>query len=80
MGSKQIGAAGEAFAKYQLTLLGYKIFSPDFEDSDYDFIAVRDDVLIPIQVKTTESLNNNVMIFDFRKTRSNTKGNFSKKI
>ena len=77
--TKHIGAIGEAFAKYRLTVLGYKIFSPDIEDSEYDFIAVQGNVLIPIQVKTTEHVINDTMLFNFRKTRSNTQKNFSEK-
>ncbi|HOZ53748.1 MAG TPA: group I intron-associated PD-(D/E)XK endonuclease [Bacilli bacterium] len=79
MTTKQVGAIGEAYAKYHLTKLGYNIFSPDVEDSEYDFIAVREGVFIPIQVKTTQRVINNTMVFDFRKTRSNTKVNIAKK-
>lgn len=79
MTTKQVGAIGEAYAKYHLTKLGYKIFSPDVEDSEYDFIAVCGNKFIPIQVKTTQKVVNNTMIFDFRKTRSNTKINIAEK-
>lgn len=56
MNRKEKGNLGEAATLLKLTQEGYEIFSPVFDNSEIDFLALKDDKIFKVTVKSTSQL------------------------
>lgn len=63
MDTKQLGLLGELKAQYDFTKYGWTVVTPIGNFKSYDFIVLKDNTMLKIQVKTTEKVNNGVMKF-----------------
>lgn len=78
MNTVNIGDIGEAIAIAQFTKAGFIISKPLSNNARYDFIVEYNNKLYKIQVKTTSSIKEGVMVFA-TKTTNYTKGNWASK-
>lgn len=63
MNTKQLGLLGELKAQYDFIKAGWDVTIPLGDYCSYDFLAIKDNKTLKIQVKTTEKIQNGVIIF-----------------
>lgn len=73
MTSKEIGNIGMTRVALKFMELGYSVFSEMGDNSDIDLIVVKDNMLLKLQVKTTQKITNQTMTWVIAKARMNTK-------
>lgn len=59
MNTKMMGQLGELKAQYDFIKAGWEISIPIGDFCSYDFIAIKKDKILKIQVKTTEKIHYN---------------------
>ena len=71
MNSKQLGLLGELKAQYDFIKAGWDVSIPLGDYCSYDFIAIKNDKSLRIQVKTTEMIRHDEGIMKFSVTSAN---------
>ena len=71
MNSKQLGLLGELKAQYDFIKAGWDVSIPLGDYCSYDFIAIKTDKSLRIQVKTTEMIRHDEGIMKFSVTSAN---------
>lgn len=64
--SKKIGLLGELKAQYDFIKNGYEVSVPLGDYCSYDLIAIKDNIKLKIQVKTTEKIKDGKMEFHIK--------------
>lgn len=63
MNTKQLGLLGELKAQYDFIKAGWEISIPSGDYCSYDLLAIKNNQILKIQVKTTEKIQDGVIIF-----------------
>ena len=71
MNSKQLGLLGELKAQYDFIKAGWDVSIPLGDYCTYDFIAIKNNKSLRIQVKTTEIIHHDEGIMKFSVTSAN---------
>lgn len=67
MNTKQIGLLGDLRGRYDFVKHGWTVCSPEGDYSLFDFIAIKEDKIIRVQVKTAQTLQSpDYVRFDVR--------------
>lgn len=64
MNTKQLGTIGELKAQYDFMKAGFDVSIPIGDYCAYDLIAIKDDKILKIQVKSCEKIVNGKIKFD----------------
>lgn len=65
MNSKQLGQLGELKAQYDFIKAGWEVSVPLGDYCSYDFIAIKNNKIIKVQVKTTEVIHHSDGVIKF---------------
>ena len=65
--------SAEHFARFAMSMLGYSILTSD-RGLSYDFLAIRNNEIYKVQVKSSRYLHNGSFAFSLKRSRNNSTG------
>ncbi len=66
MNTKQLGMLGELKAQYDFIKHGFEVWVPQGDYLSYDLVVSKNNIIYKIQIKTTEKINNGLIVWNLR--------------